>query len=125
MNRDELEKFLIIKDEIDLSELLKLGFEKEDYTVVTGKEYLGVQYEFRDYYPIEEDGTQYEDDFGCNYKSVISIGEKDRLVNVEILNNDCSYHTEGREVNPILNMIYRLTLLDMLRIKTEGENGNN
>lgn len=111
---------LKIKDNVNLDNLLNLGFEKVDYSNENGLEYLGIQYEAKDYYPIEENGSQYEDDKGYNYRSMITIG-KNRLVFIEVLNNDCSYHIEGSEMNFIANMIYKLTILDMLEMSIKGE----
>ena len=113
-----MDNYLKIKNDIDLYKLLELGFEKKDYSKgEIGLQYLGVQYEAIDYYPVEEDGTRYEDDFGNNWRSKISVSLEDRLVYIEILNNDCTYHNEGSEVNFIANIIFQLTNAGMLEVE--------
>lgn len=108
---EDNKEYLKIRESVDLEKLLELGFEKHDYSNEVGYAYKGIQYEYRDRYPLEDDGTRYEDEYGCDYRSIISIGS-DRKVFVEVMNNDCSYHVEGSEINPVLNMIHKLTKLD-------------
>ena len=107
--------YLKIKDDFDLEKLKELGFEKIDYTKgERGYSWRGVQYEIRDYYEKENDGSRYIDSFGNNYRSIISVSEKDRLLYIEIFNNDCSYHNEGNEVNFIANVIFELSKINCL-----------
>ena len=75
---------LRIKKEVDLKELEKFGFKLNEDS----------NYEFKEYYPLEDDGTRYKD------------GNELWL---ELINNDCTYHNEGDEVEGIMNLIYDLT----------------
>ncbi len=49
---------LKIKDGVNLKELEKFGFELNEDN----------NYEYKNYYPLEDDGTRYEDENGFNYK---------------------------------------------------------
>ena len=68
-----------IKDEVDLKELEKFGFKLNEKN----------EYEYKNYYLLEDDGTRYEDENGFDYNWRISIS---RLFNkelwIEIINND-------------------------------------
>lgn len=99
---------LKIKEGIDLKELGKFGFE-----------YDGVScYIKKGYYPVKDDGTRYEDENGFDYIWEIDIIEKNRNLFIEIINNDCSYHNEGNEVDGIVNLIY-----DLIQARISRENG--
>ena len=108
-------EYLKIKKDFNLDKLLEIGFEKIDYTKgEAGYKYKGIEYEIKDYYPIEEDGTQYINNCDVNYNSMISINAETRTIWIEIFNNDCSYHNEGDEVNFIANVILELAKLDCI-----------
>ena len=118
-----LKSYFKIKDTFDLCKLINLGFEKIDYNNEIGYQWKGVQYEIKDYYEAEDDGTQYTDTYGYNYKSIISIDSKSRIIWVEVINNDCTYHNEGDEINFILNIFYEL--LNLNAIERCDENGSS
>ena len=108
-------KYFKIKDDWDLNNLIALGFERVDYSKdEVGYRWKGIQYEIKDYYPIEDDGTQYINNCDTNYNSIISVSEETRVIWIEIFNNDCSYHNEGDEVNFIANIFYELTKADAI-----------
>lgn len=108
-------KYLKIKDNFDLNKLIDLGFKKIDYTNGdTGYRYKKIQYEIKDYYPVEEDGTRYINNCNVDYNSIISIDAESRRIWIEIFNNDCTYHNEGDEVNFIANVILELSKLNCL-----------
>lgn len=107
--------YIKIKEDFDLNKLIKLGFKKIDYTKgEIGYRYKGLEYEIKDYYELEDDGTRYVDNFGRDYRNIISINAETRIVWIEVINNDCSYHSEGDEVNFIANIILELAKLDCL-----------
>ena len=54
---------LKIKDNVDLKELEKFGFKLNKDN----------EYEYKNYYPLEDDGTRYEDENGFDYLKVISV----------------------------------------------------
>lgn len=108
-------KTLKIKDNVNLHDLLDLGFELVDYSHgEVGYRWKGIQYEIKDYYPLEDDGTRYTDNYGNNYRTIISIDANSRNIWIEIFNNDCSYHNEGDEVNFIANVIIALKERDFI-----------
>lgn len=88
-----------IKNGVDFKELEKFGFKLNEKN----------EYEYKNYYPLEDDGTRYEDENGFDYNWRISIS---RLFNkelwIEIINNDCSYHNEGPDIEELLNKIFDL-----------------
>ena len=88
-----------IKNCVDLKELEKFGFKLSEDN----------EYECIGYYPLEDDGTRYEDENGFDYNWRISVS---RLFNnnlwIEIINNDCSYHNEGPDIEELFNKIYDL-----------------
>ena len=90
---------LKIKDNVDLKELEKFGFEKNEDN----------EYECIGYYPLEDDGTRYEDENGFDYVWKISISTIfDRELWIEIINNDCSYHIEGPDIEELFNKVFDL-----------------
>lgn len=88
-----------IKNGVDFKELEKFGFKLSEDN----------EYECIGYYPLKDDGTRYEDENGFDYNWRISIS---RLFNkelwIEIINNDCSYHNEGPDIEELFNKIYDL-----------------
>ena len=60
---------------------------------------------------------EYENDNGLQSISV----RKDNSIWVEIPNNDCTYHTEGNELNPVIDKLYDLIKAGLL-IKEEEKN---
>lgn len=95
---------LKIKDNVDLKELEKFGFK-----------YDGVScYILKGYYPIEDDGTRYIDENDFDYRWEIDITEKYRNLFIEIINNDCSYHNEGSEIDDLFELLYDLIKADLV-----------
>ena len=95
---------LKIKDEIPLKELEKFGFQLNENNT----------YEYKELYPLEADGTRYVDDNDFDYIWSITIYKRIRPeeefyeLYIEIINNDCSYHNEGDEVEGIGDKLYDL-----------------
>lgn len=91
----------ITGEKIDLKELEKFGFKENEEG----------RYELKKYYELEEDGTRYIDEYGADYKWSIEIYKRKNgnELWLEIMNNDCSYHNEGNEVEEIMCLIYDLT----------------
>lgn len=91
---------LKIKDEVDLKELENFGFKLNEDN----------NYEYKNYYPLEEDGTRYVDENGFDYKWRIEIYKRENINElwIEIINNDCSYHNEGTDIEELFNKIYDL-----------------
>ena len=85
---------------VDLKELEKFGFKLNEDS----------NYEFKEYYPLEDDGTRYIDDNDFDYIWSIEIYERKdgNELWLEVINNDCTYHNEGDEVEGIMNLIYDL-----------------
>lgn len=94
---------MIILNDTKLQELEKFGFVKNEDD----------EYEYKEYYPLEDDGTRYEDDNGFDYVFSIRVifrkGYGYELY-LEVINNDCSYHNEGSELEKIMEIIYELTV---------------
>ena len=90
---------LKIKDEVDLKELENFGFRLNEKN----------EYEYKNYYPLEDDGTRYKDENGFDYNWRISIS---RLFNkelwIEIINDYCSYHNEGPDIEELFDKVYDL-----------------
>lgn len=104
-----------IKDDWSLDNLLQLGFKRVDYSEGDiGYKWKNIQYEIKNYYEIEDDGSHYTDNFGRDYRSMISVDGTSRIIWIEVINNDCSYHNEGDEVNFIANIFYELTKLNAI-----------
>ena len=104
-----------IKDDFDLNNLIDIGFKLVDYTQgEVGFQWKKLQYEIKDYYPLEDDGTRYSDNYGNDFRSIISVDAESRRIWIEVFNNDCSYHNEGDEVNFIANIFYELTKLNAI-----------
>ncbi len=90
---------LKIKDNVDLKELEKFGFKLNKDN----------EYEYKNYYPLEDDGTRYEDENGFDYNWRISISRIfNRELWIEIINNDCSYHNEGPDIDGLFDKVYDL-----------------
>lgn len=90
---------LKIKDNVDLKELENFGFELNEDN----------EYECVGYYPLEDDGTRYEDENGFDYIWKIRISTIfNRELWIEIINNGCSYYNEGPDIEELLNKIFDL-----------------
>lgn len=92
---------LKIKNNVDLKELEKFGFKLNEDN----------NYEYKKYYQLEDDGTRYVDDNDFDYIWHIEIYKRKNgnELWLEIINNDCTYHNEGDEVEEIMYLIYELT----------------
>ena len=91
---------LKIKDDVDLKELEKFGFKKNEDN----------EYECIGQYPLEDDGTRYEDESGFNYiwKMDTCTINNEKLIWIEVINNDCTYHNEGTDFGELFDTIYDL-----------------
>ena len=97
---------LKIKDDVNLKELEKFGFTLNEDN----------NYEYKELYPLEDDGTRYIDDNDFDYIWRITFYKRDFGYElwIEIINNDCTYHNEGDEVEGIGNLIYDLIKADLV-----------
>lgn len=120
---EKLKKFLKVKDNVDLDELLKFGFKK-------AKMYGETAYIIEEEkYDLDEDDneviindniseeTELSERDADEIANNILISSKDRILFIEIMNNDCSFHSEGSEVNMIANIVFKLSQAGILEIK--------
>lgn len=78
-------------------------------------------YEYKKYYDLEDDGTRYIDDNGFDYIWSIEIYKRENRneLYLEVINNDCSYHNEGDELEEIMCLIYKLTKYNIIVLEED------
>lgn len=115
---------LKIKDEVDLKELEKFGFKigkelakEKEFESILGE--IGYEYMANWYHKCET--PLIEDEWGDKVtRTHIHIKDDTRSIYIDLLNNDCTYHNSGDEIEFIENTLYDLITADLVE-KVEDE----
>ena len=102
---------LKLNENIKLIDLEKFGFRLNENN----------NYEYKKYYDLEDDGTRYVDDNDFDYIWRIEIYKRKNgnELWLEIINNDCTYHNEGDQVEEIMCLIYKLTKYNIIVLEED------
>ena len=105
---------LKIKEQVELKELEKFGF-KLGKELLNDELYKGLLPSYmNDWYiamefDIDEDtGKPVENEWGEMEPKISIYVRKDRLIIIDIMNNSCTYHNEGDDLEFLENTLYNL-----------------